>query len=147
MKTTWVRVIFLAVVLLSPFTFEVRGSKESRKDGQGHLSGLTARITMRDGTIRIARIQGVGCTASICSRTLIKGKTDRERAVTAWLDSISAIRETTSTDALFVLHDGSRQRLSFVPNFRILYLDTLFGIGEKLDLSSVQSLDFSPAST
>jgi hypothetical protein len=67
--------------------------------------------------------------------------------VTAWLDSISAIRETTSTGALFVLHDGSRRRLSFVPNFRILYLATLLGIGEQLDLSSVQSLEFSPAST
>jgi hypothetical protein len=147
MKTIWVRVIFLAVVLLSPFTFEVRGSKESRKGEQGHLSGLTAKITMRDGTIRIARIQGLGHTASLCSRTLIRGKTDRESAVTAWLDSISAIRETTSTGALFVLHDGSQRRLSFVPNFRILYLDTLLGIGEKLDLSSVQSLEFSPAST
>jgi hypothetical protein len=146
MKTTWVRVILLAVVLLSPFTFEVRGSKESWKDAQGHLSGLTARITMRDGAIRVAKIQGMGCTASICSRTLIKGKTNRESAVTVWLDSISAVRETTSADALFVLRDGSRRRLSFVPNFRILYLDTLLGIGEKLDLSSVQSLEFSPAS-
>src|SRR6266566_5049437 len=100
MKTTWVRVIFLAVVLLSPFTFAVRGAKESWNDGQGHLSGLTARITMRDGAMRVARIQGVGCSASICSRTLIKGKTDRESVVTTWLDSISAIRETTSTGAL-----------------------------------------------
>jgi hypothetical protein len=147
MKTTWVRVIFLAVVLLAPFTFEVRGSKESWNDGQGHLSGLTARVTMRDGSIRVARIQGVGCTASICSRTRIMGKTDAESAAKIWLDSISAIQETTSIDALFVLNDGSRRRVSFVPNFRILYLDTLLGIGEKLDLARVKSIEFLPAST
>jgi|HubBroStandDraft_4_1064222.scaffolds.fasta_scaffold328419_2 hypothetical protein len=147
MKTTWVRVIFLTAALLSPFTFRVRAARESPDSGQGHLSGMTARITRRDGTIRIARIQGVGCTASICSRTLIKGKADRESAVTAWLDSISAIQEITSTDALFVLKDGNRRRLSFVPNFRILYLDTLLGIGEKLDLALVKSVEFLPAST
>ena len=147
MKTTWVRVVFLAVVLLSPVTLAVRGAKESWNDGQGHLRGLTARITMRDGTIRVAGIQGVGCTASICSRTLIMGKTDAESVVKIWLDSISAIRETTSTGALFVLNDGSRRRFAFVPNFRTMYLDTFGGIGEKLDLALVQSLEFSPAST
>jgi hypothetical protein len=147
MKTTWIRVIFLTAALLSPFTFVVRAARESWDSRQGHLSGLTARITQRDGITRVVRIEGVGCSASICSRTLIKGKTDPESVVKTWLDSISVIQEMTSSDALFVLKDGSRRRLYFVGDFRVLYLETRLGISEKLDFALVKSVEFLPAST
>jgi hypothetical protein len=142
----WLRVIFLVVALLSPFTFEVRGTKEPRGAGQGHLMGLIARVTMRDGASRVVGIEGFGCSASICSRTLIKGKDDTASVVKTWLDTIAAIRETTSNDAVFVLRDGSRRRLSFVTDFRVLYLDTRLGIRKRVDLARVDSVEFLPAS-
>jgi hypothetical protein len=113
---------------------------------QGYLSGLATEVTRRDGTTRVVKIDGVGCSASICSRTLIKGKTDPESVVKTWLDSISAIRETTSTDALFVLKGGSRRRFSFMGDFRVLHLETRLGISERLDLALIKSVEFLPAS-
>jgi hypothetical protein len=87
MKTTWLRGICLTAVLLSPATFFVRGASEPFEDRQGHLSGLTARITMADGTSRIAKLEGMGCSASICSRTAVKSKAESESIVKIWLDS------------------------------------------------------------
>jgi hypothetical protein len=141
MKNTTLRIIILAVALLSPVTFAVRGASEPSEDRQGHQSGLTARITMADGTSRMARLEGVGCSASICSRTTIKSKAERE-SVKTWLDSIAAIRDTTASDALFVLKDGSARRLSFVADFRVMYLANRLGGTEKLDLAKVKSVEF-----
>ena len=90
----------------------------------------------------MARIDGVGCAASICSRTVIKSKTDREPLVKTWLDSIAAIRDTTASDALFVLKDGTARRLSFVTDFRVLYLANRLGGTEKLDLAKLKSVEF-----
>src|SRR5580704_16656370 len=98
MKMTTVRIISLAVALLAPVTFALRGASEPSEDRQGHQSGLTARITMADGTGRMARLEGVGCSASICSRTAIKSKAENDSLVKSWLDSIAAIRDTTATD-------------------------------------------------
>ena len=142
MKKTTLRFISLAVALLSPMTFVVGGTSEPSEDRQGHLSGLTARITMADGTSRMARLEGVGCSASICSRTVIKSKAENESLVKTWLDSIAAIRDTTATDALFVLKDGTARRLSLVTDFRVLYLASRLGGTEKLDLARIKSVEF-----
>jgi hypothetical protein len=142
MKKTTFRIISLAVALVSPVTFAVRGASEPSEDRQGHLSGLTARITMADGSSRMARLEGVGCSASICSRTVIKSRAESESMVKTWLDSIAAIRDTTASDALFVLKDGSARRLSFVTDFRVMYLANRLGGTEKLDLARVKSVEF-----
>jgi hypothetical protein len=142
MKKTTLRIISLAVALLAPVTFALRGASEPSEDRQGHLSGLTARITMADGTSRMARLEGVGCSASICSRTVIKSKAENDSPVKTWLDSIAAIRDTTATDALFVLKDGTARRLSLVTDFRVLYLANRLGGTEKLDLAKVKSVEF-----
>src|ERR1017187_3106844 len=93
MNATWLRIISLAIALLSRAAFVVRGGAREPSDARhGHLSGLAARITMADGSGRVARLEGVGCSASICSRTLIKGRTDRETLVKTWLDFIAAIK-------------------------------------------------------
>ena len=142
MKTTSLRIICLAAALLSPVPFALRGAGEPSEDRQSHLSGLTARITMADGTSRMARLEGVGCSASICSRIAIKGKAENESLVKTWLDSIAAIRDTTPKDALFVLKDGTARRLSLVTDFRVLYLANRLGGTEKLDLARVKSVEF-----
>jgi len=140
-KNTVLRITILAAALLSPITFAVRGASEP-SGNQGHLSGLAAKITMADGTSRTARLDGVGCSASICSRTFIKGRAGNEPPIRAWLDSIAAIKDTTATEALFVMRDGTERRLALINDFRVLYLANRAGGSEKLDLATVRSVDF-----
>jgi hypothetical protein len=140
-KNTALRIIIVALALLSPTTFVVQGAREPSRD-QGHLPGVAAKITMADGTSRTARLDGVGCSASICSRTFIKGRTGNEPPIEAWLDSIAAIKDTTATEALFVMRDGTERRLTLIKDFRVLYLANRLGGIEKLDLATVRSVDF-----
>jgi hypothetical protein len=137
MKTTLVRVSCIVTLLLIPAAFAMKP-----EGGQGHLSGLTARITLPDGTIRMARVEGLGCSAAICSRVAIKGKTEGDSLVTFWLDSIAAIKDITERDALIVMKNGAGQRVSFVTDFRVLYLGNLFPSPEKVDLGKIKSLEF-----
>lgn len=106
------------------------------------LWGLTAKITMRDGTTRTATFEGVGCTASICSRVAIKGNKADGTPVTTRLDSIASIRDTTTSGALLVLKDGTTRPLTLLNDFRVVYLDSRSGGAEKLDLSRVRSVEF-----
>jgi hypothetical protein len=108
------------------------------------LWGLTARITLSDGTTRTATFEGVGCSSSICSRIAIKGKANGA-AVTTRLDSIAAIRDVTPDAALLVLKDGTTRRLTLIDDFRVIYLDHRSGSGkkeEKLDLARTRSVEF-----
>ena len=107
-----------------------------------HLSGLMARITMRDGTTRTAKLEGVGCTQSICSRTAIKAKSESDSVVNTWFDGLAGIQDTTSRDALFVMKDGTSKRMSLLTDFRVLYLANRLGGPERLDLGAVKSVEF-----
>jgi len=73
-------------------------------------SGLAARITLPDGSARTVKIEGVGCTVSICSRTAIHASAVHQGLVKNQFDSLAVIKDTTANDALFVLKDGTEQR-------------------------------------
>jgi hypothetical protein len=105
------------------------------------LWGLTARITMSDGTTRTATFEGVGCSSSICSRVAIKGKAGGT-LITTRLDSLAAIRGATADTALLVLKDGTTRRLTLINDFRVIYLDNRSGGAEKLDLARTRSVEF-----
>jgi hypothetical protein len=107
-----------------------------------HLSGLMAKITMRDGTTRTVKLEGVGCRQSICSRTAIKAKSEVASVVKTWFDGLAAIRDATSRDALFVMKDGTSKRMSLLTDFRVLYLANRLGGPERLDLGAVNSVEF-----
>src|SRR5262249_34482953 len=141
MKIPIIRMSSLAGVLLVLATLAshaASGSVTSR-DGNGspeeHLSGLMAKITLPDGATETVRLNGIGCTESICSRVLIKGKTTNNAVVELWFDSIVAIRDIRDNGALFVLKDHSEQRLSLISDFRVLYLAKEGTRNEKLDLA------------
>jgi hypothetical protein len=136
MKTAVVRITCIAALLLIPAAF---ATQENR---QGHLSGLTARITLADGTIRTAMIEGLGCSVGICSRVAIKGNADGDSLVNFWLDGIAAIRDTTDQDVLIVMKNGAARRVSLVKDFRVLYLANRILSPEKLDLGKIKSLEF-----
>lgn len=109
---------------------------------QGHRSGLTARITSADGTSRSMKLEGVGCTESMCSRVFIRSKSADGAPLQVWLDSVASIKDPTDRDALFVMKDGTERRLGFVSDFRVLYVSTPTGRTEKFDLAKIRSLEF-----
>jgi hypothetical protein len=133
---------FIAVALLSPIALTRGGATLLPEAEQGHESGLFAVVTMTDGTIQTVKVEGVGCTVSMCSRTRIEVKNERNSLERVWLDSISVIRETSGSSALFLMKDGTQRRLSLLTGFRVLYLGSGPGLPAKLDLGKVRSLQF-----
>jgi hypothetical protein len=114
--------------------------------GESHVAGFIARINSADGTTRTVKVQGVGCSAAICSKVFIRGRVDNQSETKVWLDSITAIKNVSKNAALFVLKDGTQQWLSFIPDFRVLYIALPKGGVEKLDLGTILSLDIFPSS-
>jgi hypothetical protein len=111
---------------------------------QGHLSGLQAKITLPDGTVRMAKLDGLGCTSSICSRVAIKGEANDGSRARFWLDSIATIKDIREDDALLVLKNGTEQRMKLITDFRVLYLGNRPSDPERLDLTRIKSLEFLP---
>lgn len=145
MRTTIFRTVCLAVGLLGPVAVStISGSSPSAvaDDGQGHSTGLLARVTMRDATVRTVKLDGVGCTKAICSRTAIKGIGGNASEVREWFDSLSAIRDTNEREATFVSKDRTTRRISLLTDFRVLYLANRLGGEQKLDLARVKSVEF-----
>ena len=142
------RIGSLAACLLAAVPFTNAASAPPSAAGQnqqaasGHLTGLMAKITMRDGTTRAVKLEGVGCLQSICSRTAIKAKAKADLLVRTWFDSLVAINDITASDALFVLKDGTSRRMSLVNDFRVLYVASWLGGTDRFDLSRVKAVEF-----
>ncbi len=78
----------------------------------------------------------------MCSRVFIRSTSESGAPTQTWLDSIASIKDATANDALFVMKDGTERRLSYVTDFRVLYVSNPTGRTEKLDLAKVRSLEF-----
>ena len=115
---------------------------------EGHSSNLRTKLTFLDGASQTVVLHGVGCSVGICSRHAIGGRAASDSLVNTWLDTIAAIKETTEDDAVFVLKDGTEQRLYFVhgmsgthdgrnkPSYtRFLYATNEFGVERTIDLA------------
>ncbi len=109
---------------------------------EGHRSGVTARVVSADGSSRSMMLEGVGCTESMCSRVFIRSKNANGAPRQIWLDSLASIQDATANDALFVMKDGSQQRMALVADFRVLYVSNRIGLTEKLDLAKIRMLEF-----
>jgi hypothetical protein len=129
-----VRVGCVAMALLIPALRSGAASLPSHVEGHG--SGLTARVTSADGTSRTIKLEGVGCTESMCSRVFIRSKSASGAPLQTWLDSVASVKDTPANDALFVMRDGTERRLSFASDFRVLYVSNPNGHTEKLDLAA-----------
>ena len=108
---------------------------------QEQPSGPTAKVTLADGATQIARIDGIGCTESICSTVLMKAKSAGNTVVEVRFDSLAAIRDIRQNDALFVAKDHSERRLTFLSDFRVLYLARSGGARQKIDLAKIKSVE------
>jgi hypothetical protein len=143
MKVAALRIVFLATALAGSALYSAsRGTDVDQAFAKGHLTGVTAQLTLRDGTVQPVKLEGVGCPQGICSRTAIHGKAGAEPDVRAWLDSLAAIRDITATEALFVGKDGTTRRMSLLYDFRVLYLANYLGGPDKIDLSKLRSVEF-----
>lgn len=137
------RIIFLTTALVgSAFYNASRATDLDQGIAMGHLSGLTASLTRRDGTVQTVKVEGVGCPQAICSRTAIHAKAGTEREIRTWLDSLAAIRDITARDALFVMKDGTSRRMSLLYDFRVLYLASRLEGADKVDLGKLESVEF-----
>ena len=134
------RIGCVAMVLLIPAFRSVGASLPLQVEG--HRSGMAARVVSADGTSRTVRLEGVGCTESMCSRVFIRSKGESGSPRRTWLDSIASIKDATAADALFVMKDGTERRHFFVSDFRVLYVSNSNGLTEKLDLTKIRSLEF-----
>jgi hypothetical protein len=117
-------------------------SREITGIGHGHSTGLRAGITERDGSKRTVQLEGVGCTASLCSRTAIRGRDQSGALIDVRLDSIRTIATATPLEAEFTLNDGTQERITLLNGFRVLYLERRLGGPEKIDLGTVKSVEF-----
>ena len=133
MKKITLRVTVMAPMVLLVIAFCVHAD--------GGATGRLAKITLLNGTTRTVRLDGVGCSESICSRVAIKGRTERGSLVEMRLDTVVAIRRTAAGQTLFLFRDGTQQLLSLVPDFRVLYVVKRPGT-EKIDLAKVMSVEF-----
>jgi hypothetical protein len=106
-------------------------------------SSIVARMTLANGSSRTVTLEGVGCSKAMCSRVAIQGKASGDSRVTrTWLDTIATIKDISSEDALFVLKNGTARRLSVVHDNRFLYFADQNGVGGKIDLAGVKSVEF-----
>jgi hypothetical protein len=138
-KINTIRFIAVAAGLLAPAGLAVRGGIEPG----AHLDspGLMARITMPDGGTRTERLNGVGCSISICSRTTIKANVRGGSRVSTLFDHLAAIRNTSEDTAVFVMKDGAEQERTLLKDYRVLYLTDPSGETEKLDLADLKSVE------
>jgi hypothetical protein len=143
MKTNALKLLCLSASLLAPVSLKLNANEAFRsRDAARHLSDLTVSVTLSNGSVRTGRLEGVGCSGSICSRIGIKAKDENGALTPSWLDGLAAIKDTTADSAVFVMKDGSEQRRSFISDFRVLYLLNQSGMPYKLDLAKVKRIDF-----
>jgi hypothetical protein len=100
-------------------------------------------MTRANGASQTITLEGVGCSEALCSRVAVRGTAEDDLQVTkTWLDTIAAIRDITSKDALFVLKNGTARRLSVVHDNRFLYFADQHGEEKKIDLAGIKSIEF-----
>jgi len=112
-------------------------------EASGDSARLVARLTLTSGGSRTVVLKGVGCSETICSRVaVLTRRTGDARTTKTSLDAIAAITAITTDDALFVMKDGTAQRLAVVRDNRFLYVADEKGAEGKIDLAGVASVEF-----
>ena len=109
---------------------------------EGHRSSLRATVTLANGTARTVTLEGIGCTAAICSRV----RALDSNADSVWLDGLTSVhdisREADGVTAVFTFKNGFERRSTIRAGNRVLYLAGDFGRTEQLDLANVTLIEF-----
>ena len=109
---------------------------------QGHRSSLRAPVTLANGTARTVTLEGIGCTAAMCSRV----RALDSNAESVWLDGLTSVRdisrEADGVTAVFTFKNGFERRSTIRAGNRVLYVAGNFGRTEQLDLANVTLIEF-----
>jgi hypothetical protein len=108
----------------------------------GHKTSLPALLTMADGTTKAVTLEGVGCTAAMCSR--VRARESNSDSI--WLDGLTSIRKIHDANgivqATFTFKNGIEREGSIAQDNRVLYISHCLGNSEKLDLAHIHRVDF-----
>lgn len=131
MRTPLVVLVFALVLFTLPFR------------GWSGEESVTAparavRLTLRDGSSQLVRLDGVGCEKSLCSRVAINGGIQGR----IQLDRLDAIRGVCDGHAQFVFSDGTEQGVTVIPDNRVLYVTGADGRARKIHLDALKSVQF-----
>ena len=106
-------------------------------------SSRVVKLTLRNGTTQTITLDGVGCSARLCSRIAVAAKaTDDPRINSIPLDTIAAVTDIRGDGALFVFKDGTKRRLSVIHDNEVFYTSKRGGPGAKINLVQVQAVEF-----
>ena len=119
------------------------GLRAPSSEAKSGSSPLVARMTLANGDARTVTLEGVGCSEAMCSRVVVRTRSEGDSGVTrTWLDTIAAIRDITPDAAVFVLKDGTARRLSVVHENQFLYFESQNGAEGKISLAGIKRVEF-----
>jgi hypothetical protein len=146
-------IVLVALYCCTFLPLKGQGSyKTEKKDG--HVSPVSAKVTFTAGNSRTVLVLGFGQPNANFTEYythIFKGTGEGNSAVTIYLDTIQAIRETTEQDALFVMKSGTERRLAWInelgmggpsARLRALVVANPDGPPEKIDLAAIKSVEF-----
>jgi hypothetical protein len=106
-------------------------------------AGRLIRLNVRDGSSQVVTLDGVGCDETICSRVAVNARSlGNVIANRTRFADIAVIRDISEAAATFVLKDGTTQRLSVVPDNRVLYVFDANHRPQKISLHRLTSVEF-----
>lgn len=129
----------LATILTAMPMYAERGASSEH----GEHAAQLIRLNLRDGSSQIVTLDGVGCDETICSRVAVNARslgnviTNRTRFA-----DIAAIRDISEATSTFVFKDGTTQRLSVVPDNRVLYVFDANHRAQKISLQRLACVEF-----
>jgi hypothetical protein len=128
----------LATILTVMPTYAERGGPAERVD-----VAQLIRLNARDGSSQVVTLNGVGCDETICSRVAVNARSlGNVIANRTRFADIAAIRDISEAAATFVLRDGTKHRLSVVPDNRVLYVFDANHREQKISLQRLTSVEF-----
>ena len=137
MRTLMTSAIAAAILTAIPMYAERASSERVEQSGQ------LIRLNVRGGSSQVVTLDGVGCDETICSRVAVNARSlGNVIANRTRFADIAAIRDISEAAATFVLRDGTKRRLSVVPDNRVLYVFDANHRAQKIGLQRLMSVEF-----
>ena len=137
MRTLMTSAIAAAILTAIPMYAERASSERVEQSGQ------LIRLNVRGGSSQVVTLDGVGCDETICSRVSVNARSlGNVIANRTRFADIAAIRDISEATATFVLKDGTTQKLSVVPDNRVLYVFDANHRAQKIGLQRLMSVEF-----
>ena len=137
MRTLMTSAIAAAILTAIPMYAERASSERVEQSGQ------LIRLNVRGGSSQVVTLDGVGCDETICSRVAVNARSlGNVIANRTRFADIAAIRDISEDAATFLLRDGTKRRLTVVPDNRVLYVFDANHRAQKISLQRLTSVEF-----